>query len=1210
MNIRDLFDSSKGPNRKIEKVIAYAAKQEEQLKAEISEYVVTDSIEEQFRKLLDRMQLAMESGSENEIGVWVSGFYGSGKSSFTKYLGFAFDESKKLDNVAFLRRLQDRLNTPQVRALLGTVVQRYPAEVVLLDLASEMLAGATMEDVSSVLYYKVLEWAGYSRNLKVAALEQRIEQDGRTAELEAKVQAALPGMSWKDIQNDPLAVDALIPQLANELYPALFPNTNAFNSSTDGFFKFENERVQEMINIVRRKSGKSHILFIVDEVGQYIASRDNLILNLDGLAKNLKRLGEGKVWIIATAQQTLTEDDPRASLNSDKLYKLKDRFPIQIDLESSDIKEICYRRLLGKSPEGEERLGQRFDTHGQPLRHNTKLRDAKFYNADFDRSTFINLYPFLPAHFDILLNLLGSLAKSTGGIGLRSAIKVIQDILIEEHSGQIPVVDQLVGWLATTVTLYDALDKDIRRAFPSVYSAAQKTCAFYSDLPLHQDIAKSIAVLQILGNLPVTVENVASLMHPSIEAPSMLDEVRQAIATMLHEPQIPLTENEGVLSFLSEKLRDIDLERTSVLLRNFEVRRITNEALRESFDPLPRATLLENLQVTSGLKVQVGNSVQSLAGEQSPIQTLVQFVDVMEYEGARAAAVEESRQKQAQIFLLGRTNADIQTTAEEIYRCQQIDERHRNDPDQEVRDYCKNQINRADGLKVELQRKLRQSLNQGSFVFRGQVTAVSTLSQELQDAARKHLSSAAEQVFDRYSEAPARVETSAAEKFLKQTNLSAITNQLDPLGLVEMVSGQPRIQTSHKAIVSIRDYIDRNGTIEGKRLIDHFNRDPFGWSQDTLRYILAAMLVAGEITLKISGREVKAVGQQAIDALKTNKSFGNIGVSLREAKLSNEVLARAAQRLTELRGDVVIPLERDISGAAVKQFPYYQRDYGPLAEKLAGLELPGVERLRSLNQELADVLLTDASDAPDRLGREESALYDNLKWAGEVKRSLDNGLETTIRLLQSHQRAIQDLPDTGVPGALRQEVTEDLERLRLRLQQEDFYRHATDLNTLLTTLQSQVETAVQQLSAQQQQRTKEGVADLERLPDWQELTEEERNNVRSRLDDLLIEPTLDLTGLRQLLSQAYDLNMTLSEQKQRIGQKATERQRQRLEAERLAAPTANDEPLKIKESIRIPARFTSRAQLTQLLQQLQELEQRLSGYGAIDIEIKLQDEQD
>ena len=115
--------------------------------------------------------------------------------------------------------------------------------------------------------------------------------------------------------------------------------------------RFENERVKEMIDIVRERSGKQYVIFIIDEVGQYVASRPNLILNLDGLAKNLKNIGDGKVWIIGTAQQTLTEDDPRAALNSPELYKLKDRFPIQIDLESSDIKEICYRRLLGKSPQ-------------------------------------------------------------------------------------------------------------------------------------------------------------------------------------------------------------------------------------------------------------------------------------------------------------------------------------------------------------------------------------------------------------------------------------------------------------------------------------------------------------------------------------------------------------------------------------------------------------------------------------------------------------------------------------------------------------------------------------------------------------------------------------------------------------------------------------------------------------------------------------------
>src|SRR5690625_1321714 len=336
--IRSLFDPSKDIYRAIEKVISYGVSQQDQLKAEISEYVVTDNIEDQFFKLLESMQLAMEGGGGNEVGVWVSGFYGSGKSSFTKYLGLALDEQCIVDGVPFIEHLQDRLHRPQTKALLATVAKRFPAAVVMLDLASEMLAGATMADVSSVLYYKVLQWAGYSRNLKVAALERKLQQDGRFDEFLTKVENALPGMLWSDLQDDPLVVDGLIPKIAHQMYPQLFPQTSSFSSRTEDFVQFEDQRVQEMLNIVFEKSGKKNIVFIVDEVGQYVGSSNNLILNLDGLAKNLKRLGSGKAWIIATAQQTLTEDDPRASLNSPELYKLKDRFPIQIDLESSDIK--------------------------------------------------------------------------------------------------------------------------------------------------------------------------------------------------------------------------------------------------------------------------------------------------------------------------------------------------------------------------------------------------------------------------------------------------------------------------------------------------------------------------------------------------------------------------------------------------------------------------------------------------------------------------------------------------------------------------------------------------------------------------------------------------------------------------------------------------------------------------------------------------------
>lgn len=1205
MTIRSLFDPSKDIYRTIEKVITYGASQESRLKAEISEYVVTESIEEQFRKLLDRMQLAMESGGENEIGVWVSGFYGSGKSSFTKYLGLAFDDQRTLNGTPFIKYLQDRLHKPQTKALLSTVAQRFPAAVVMLDLASEMLAGATMEDVTTVLYFKVLKWAGYSDNLVVADFERHLKRDDRMAELEARIASQFPGKTWSDVHNSPLLVSALLPKIAHEFYPDLFTTPTAFTAEMKGWTKSQDQQIQEIINIVREKSGKQNIIFIVDEVGQYVASRDNLILNLDGLAKNLKRLGDGKAWIISTAQQTLTEDDPRAALNSDKLYKLKDRFPIQIDLESSDIKEICYRRLLGKSPAGETELGKLFAAHGQALRHNTKLQDAKYYDADFSKESFTNLYPFLPAHFDILLHLLGALAKSTGGIGLRSAIKVIQDVLKGE-GGSKAMADQPVGWLATTVTLYDELEKDIRRAFPSIHrSVSQGVGVRFHDSPLHQDIAKTIAVLQILGNLPVSVQNVASLMHPSVTAPSQLDKVKKAVEEMLGDVRVPLGEKDGNLVFLSEKLRDIEQERGAIALRTVDVKRIFNDALRESFDPLPRVSLHGTMAVATGLKVQAGSTITSLAGDHNTIQTIVERVPASDYDTAKNRMLDDSRSRAGRnvIGLLTRANANLDDLANEIYRCQRIAELHRNEPDQEVKDYCTGQLDRAAKLAAQLQSKIKQTLQAGSFVFRGQATAVSALNADLLEAAKKLLSDVADQVFDRYVEAPVRAGTDTAEKFLKVANPAAISSALDPLGLVQTVAGRASFKTDHKAMISIRDYIDKRGTVDGKRLIDDFSSDPFGWSPDTTRYIVAAMLMAGEIKLKVSGREVTAAGQQAIDALKTNNAFKQIGVALRDERPSIETLARAAERLTELVGDMVIPLEQEISKAAAKHFPRFQHDYGSLAEKLSGLGLAGSDCIRTLNQDIADVLFTDASDAPQRLGAEASAIYDNLKWALEVKRVLDNGLDATLRDLQAHRRDMEALPDTGVPGELRREVAEDLATLSERLGREDFYKHTADFNSQLTHLKGRVRDAVITLSEQQKLRLKEGVEGLQRIPEWEELTQEERGNAVNRLDSLTLAATQDLVGLKRLLARDYDINSTLEDLKRSIQRQGQERLRQRMEEER--AKTGEKGSAKLSKSISVPEKMTSAADIDALIQQLHEIKAQLGLYAEIELSFVL-----
>jgi hypothetical protein len=991
------------------------------------------------------------------------------------------------------------------------------------------------------------------------------------------------------------------------MYPALFKTPTAFTTATSDFIYLLDDRVQEMIDIIREATGKDYLVFVIDEVGQYVGGRQNLILNLQGLAQNLKRLGNGKVWLLGTAQQTLTEDDPRASLNSPELYKLKDRFPIQIDLESRDIKEICYRRLLGKSPAGAAELSKWFEQHGQALRHNTKLQDAKYYDADFTKDAFVNLYPFLPAHFDILLHLLGALAKSTGGIGLRSAIKVLQDILVEDTDGYTPVAEQPVGYLATTVTLYEALEKDIRRAFPSIHQAVGKVLIRFPDSSMHQEVAKTVAVLQILGNLPVTPQNVANLMHPAIAAPSRSDEVKTAVEALIADPIVPFGEQDGNLCFFSEKLNDIEQEHTQIPLRTIETRRILNEALREAFAPLPSTQLQGTLAVPTGLKSQTSSgSPTALAGERNTVQTVVEFVAAQDHDAARTRLVDESRARSAQhvIYLLGRTAPEMDTLMADIYRCQEIVRRYRNEPDQEVKEYCRGQSDRAERLTKDLQQQIRRSLSQGSFIFRGDTTAVGSLDQDVQTASKKYLTGVAEQVFDRYSEAPVRVETTLAEKFLKVGNLTAVTSSLDPLGLVQVNGSRPSIKTDHKALVSIRDYIDRMGTVEGKRLTEDFTGAPFGWSQDTLRYLIASMLVGGEIKLKVSGREMTVNGQQAIDALRTNNSFKSVGIALREERPSLDVLARAADRLTDMIGDQIIPLEDEISKAAIKHFPQFQHQYAPLAEKLAGLGLPGEERLQDLNQELADVLFTDASDAPQRLGGEESVLYDNLQWAAAVKRALDNGLEQTVRQLQQHRGSIEALPDSGIPARLKTELAEDLTRLHERLAQDDFYEHAADFNTLLTSLQSCVRDTTIQMEEAQQQRLQEAELDLRRVPEWAELTQEEQSSVLGGLEELTLSVSRDLQGLKRLINQELVIHDRVSELKDRIAHQGQERRRLRLEEEKARAKQAGK--TKLSRSVSIPTSITDTSQLDALILELQTLQHELALYSEIDVSIRLQ----
>jgi hypothetical protein len=1210
LRIRALFDPKRALDRPIEKVITYQRRGDAQLRAEISEYIVTDNIEENFDHLLKLMQRALQGGGGHEIGVWVSGFYGSGKSSFTKYLGFGLDRGMEVGSDSFLRLLQNQLKTATVRALFNQVSTTYDPAVVFLDLASEMLAGASMEDISTVLYLKVLQWAGYSEDLKVAELERMLEKDDKLADFEKRVQAELDGTSWRDVHNQPLVANPVAARLAAEFYPRLFPRAEDFQNIILHVSKSEITRTTEMVELVRRKSGKKNIIFIVDEVGQYVSAKPNLILNLDGLAKNLKQVGEGQVWLFATAQQTLTEDNPSAMINASSLFKLKDRFPIQIHLEASDIKEICHKRLLTKSAVGEQELGKLYDDFGASLRTATQLKDAGVYEAPLDRRTFIDLYPFLPAHFEILLQLLGRLARKTGGLGLRSAIKVLQDVLVDgggRSGGEAILADADVGTLANTVTFYDSLRRDIQSSYSYIVEGVQRVIDRHPAEKMYHDVAKSIAVLQILENLPVTAHNIAALLQPSVSSASQSETVTKAVDDLLKDSLIPLGEKNGSLRFLTQAAITLQKEFDQIEYRNADVRAEAIGTLRALFRPLPSARLNNVRPVTAGLRMMVGGGQSaSLEGEKEPIQIYVELIDSSSYDQTKKERINDSRgtREKASIFLLGRTDPEIDKLAISLVRCRKFVDAHRNASDPETQEFVRIVDERLQRTSGDLETKLKRALEAGSFLAQGDDRPVSELHTDLTESSKIFLGTAAARVFDRYAEAPIQADSALAEKFLK-TAIDRATLSEDPLHLVTRAGGNASIKTDHKALVSIKDYLMQSGQVEGRRLLEHFNEPPFGWSKDTVRYLLAALFVGGEIKLRIAGQDHVVKNDDTLASLSSNKAFGAIGIALRQERPDPEALARASDRLRELTGENVLPLEPEVASSAKKYFPGFQQDYSSLGVELANLGLAGASRAEDLSNDLAEIVRGDGSDAVRRLGGPDSPLFDSLRWARKVKHAFANGLKQVVGSLQELNAEIRQLPDSGIPGQLRSNSSELLGQVNDILAKENFYEESPKLQSACQELEKLIAAAVGDLAKQQSEVCDREVVQWQRLPDWTDLLPDDLSWFLAEAEKLKQDAPGTLAGLRQLLAHEYDLNHRLRELEGQIFAQASQRRKDREKPQESSEGAPPEPTVEIFDTdVAVPAVFNKVEQLDTVVGQLQGFRPRIAARQPVRIHFK------
>ena len=1127
MKIRELFDQTRPIDRQIVAVINYAADDENLIRQEIAEYEITDSLARHYERFMINLDAGFKGTGGHEVGVWVSGFYGSGKSSFTKYLGFALDPSRRVGSEPFLTCFQNQIPGAPLRAQLGTLAKNFPATVIMIDLASVASAEESNQGISRIVYHKVLEWAGYSKDEKISLLELMVERDGRKAEFLAGIEAT--GYTWDELQNDLLAANAIVSRVASKLYPKLWPDEVAFSRTKVDSFYGEDERLKQMLALIERRTGNRRVLFILDEVGQFIEGTNRLILNLQGFAENLKNIGQGQAWIIATAQQTLPMAGP--------LFKLKDRYPdpLRIDIESTDIREITYRRLLKKSPEAIQLLKKLFSEHSGAITAATQLKNTKHIQTHLDADEFARLYPFLPQHFNILMELLRSLARSTGGIGLRSTLKVIQDVLVDLKGQQTGthLADLPVGTLATADIFFDTLRADIERANRPLVEAVAKVANAYGADSLHHRIAKTVAVLQLVEGFPVSSQNVAAMLHPSAAATPLFEVVDKAATEMCDDKELPLELLDGSLRFMSEAVSQILIDQGSLRPSSNDELTILNEILRDQiFSPEPMARLENTKNVKAQVKLLHGTMPVAVTHSKEDVELHLELASAAEISNKIKDRLNDSRvpANKNVLYLLGEDSREIRDTITRIYRCEEIHRRHRTEAaEKEVSQFIIAQKTRADQLKRDLDTILQNAFLKGSFVFRGAQTAVSIRGTELRQACNSQLTHVAVEVFPSYKQAPQNLDSNIAEKLLLAPDLSVVPSATDPLGLVDKAGAATRIRADHPALVSLLDYLRSRGEVDGRKLLDDFNRAPYGWFKDTTRYLAAGLLISQAIRIKVGGQWLEAVGPKATEALKNNNTFAKIDVATNDKQIPQETLNRAAKRLLDLTGEKVLPMAPRISQAVLKYFPAFRNEYASLALELTSSSLPGALRAQSLSKRLSQVLDRDASDAPITLGAEEALLVDDLAWAREVRKALDNDLGKDAGEAASLAAAIAGLPKVGVLDSLATSTAVLRDELLECLAREDFYTVASDIRTRLTALREQVKAAATGLGQEITAHLEAQRESIMSLPEWAELPPEDRSEFSNQLDGTTLPDAADLAGIRLLLNRRMELDAKLAQ---------------------------------------------------------------------------------
>jgi len=1053
-------------SRKIEEIIQVDQADEQSVHAEITEYVATDSIREQYHNLLKAIAEAPSDPHES-VGVWVSGFFGSGKSSFAKNLGYALENRTVLGS-KFADLFKQQLGDTRASDLLDLINAKTPTGVILFEVAKEADTRKVTQRIAELMYTVLLRELGYSEDFDIAELEIELEAEGKLPEFISTCKTLL-NKDWETVRAGAQKLSRAS-AILHQLDPKLYPSADSWSHSQRN--RDASISVSKVVKRTfdlwgRRRKGRA-LVFIIDEVGQHVARSSDKIEDLRATIEEFGKVGknllkEHKIiapcWIVVTSQEKL--DEVVAAIDSKRveLAKLQDRFHYRVDLAPSDIREVATKRVLAKKAEAEKPLKKLFSENQGQLNAALRLeRTAR--RTDINESDFVHFYPYPPHYIDLCIGIMSGIRLQPGaprhyGGSNRTIIKQAYEMLVSDRTA---FAKKLIGALVTLDKVFELVEGNLsNEKRTDIYQIAERFKSDPEDHGWALRVAKAICLLEFIRDLPRTEANLAALLVDEVGKATPLSEVQAAVKRLNTAQFIRNTEEGWKLQTAQEKNWETE-RRGHLEPKPRDRNELARNALQQIFDePEFKTYRYQNRSFRIGISLD-GTSI----GDEGELPlTLCVAEDADELTKRIEEIRTESQQKSHEndLYWLFCLTPEIDELVGQLHASRKmVDKYNQLSAQQKITQdeatCLQDEKNSKNGYEIRLRDKLTEAMERGTGMFRGVQKDASALGKGLGEILKKLFGQVVPDLYPKLQMGSRSMDKDDPERLLKTVDLKVLPKVFyegdHGLALVVKDGAKLVIDTNAPVAKEVLDYLKseysygNKDTRMGKALEKRFGGTPYGWERDMLRLILATLFRAGEVEVTYQGNRFHNYQDPASRTpLTNNPAFRSSLFSPRQS-VGLKTLTQAVQQLEDLTGEEVDVEEGAIATAFKKVAVEELERLYPLKATAEAHRLPIISMLSEYQQTLTGIQ-SSASDDCVRI------LTENGKDFGETRDTVRKLRELlnpeAIAVLRQARQATDQVWQRLAAHNASMELASTVEKLKEHLASESFIDSWDEIDT-------------------------------------------------------------------------------------------------------------------------------------------------------------------